>query len=157
MKTRKQYIEEIMRNMHAIRGKFVAKWRSKSNKQNMGFGFGAKITSSQWMALATVMRNENISMTGLAESLGISTSAATQLVDELVGNGYLLRVGKSDDRRALSLTLSATCKKKIGDMKTKHAKQFEHMFDALTDNELKQYAMLNKKIVESILKNKSKL
>ena len=150
MKTRKQYIEEIIRNLHAIRGKFAARWRSKSNKQNIGFG--AKITSSQWMALATVMRNENISMTGLAESLGISTSAATQLVDELVGKGYLVRTGKPDDRRALSLTLSAICKKKIGDMKTKHAKRFEHMFDALTDDELKQYATLNKKITESIFK-----
>ena len=104
------------------------------------------------MALAAVMRKENVSITELAETLGVTASATTQLVDELVIKGYLMREDKTGDRRTLSLSLSDKCKKKFGDMKTKHIDRFMRMFDALTDKELEQYAAFNKKIAESILK-----
>ena len=153
MRTRKQLIEEIMGNMHAIRRKFASQWLTKTAKPDHSAKDNkAHITSSQWMALAAVMRKENVSITELAETLGVTASAATQLVDELVTKGYLMREDKTGDRRSLSLSLSDKCKKKFSDMKTKHLDRFMCMFDALTNKELEQYAAFNKKIAESILK-----
>jgi MarR family transcriptional regulator, organic hydroperoxide resistance regulator len=153
MKTRKQFTEEIMGNMHSIGRKFALGWLDKSDKTiKSDRDEGAHITSSQWMALAIVMRKRNLNITELAETLGVTASAATQLVDELVTKGYLVREDKTGDRRMLLLSLSNKCKKKIGDMKARKMDRFAHIFDALTTKELEKYANLNKKIAESIFK-----
>lgn len=151
MKTRKQYIEGITEDMQIIRRKLVAQWSAKPYKLGDDKNLRIKITSSQWSALAIVMRHEKINITELAEMLGVTASAATQLVDQLVVKGYLVREDKVSDRRTLSLSLSNLCKKKISEMRAKHTDQFKYMFDVLSDKELEQYDSLNKKIIERIL------
>jgi len=142
---RKQYIEEIIGDIQVIRRKFAAQWPTKSHTQNI------TITASQWGALVIVMHHEKLNITELAEMLGVTASAATQLINQLVAKGYVVREGKVGDRRTLSLSPSDLCKKKIGEMKAKRMDQFKYMFDVLTDKELEQYAKLNKKIIGGIL------
>jgi DNA-binding MarR family transcriptional regulator len=145
-KSRKQHIEEIMEMMHSIRRTFVSQW-GKSQSAKMS----SQITPSQWIALTVVARKEQLSITELAETLGVSASAATQLVNELVIKGHLIREGKVSDRRTILLTLTESAKKKINELKSKQLDKFVHAFDGLTDKEIEQYAALNKKISEYIL------
>lgn len=145
MKSRKENVEEIMQSLHGIRRKFVAHKFVKNKK--------SPITSSQWMALGVVMRHEDLSITGLAEILHVTSSATTQLVDELVDKGYLVREDKTGDRRMLSLALSPMCRKKIGEIKKRNIKRFAGIFDALSDKELERFAFLSKKIGKNVLKN----
>lgn len=146
MGSRKQFIEEIMESMHAIKRKFA----SNNNKKDHA------VTASQWAVLSVVSKNKNLSLTQLAQMLGISSSAANQLVNELIAKGCLERKDTDHDRRSLQLAISASCKNKLSKIKSIRMDHFKHMFDALTDKELEQYAKLNKKIVEHVLNKTSK-
>lgn len=150
MGSRKQFIEEIMESMHAIKRKFASLWLSNNNKKDRA------VTASQWAVLSVVSKNKNLSLTKLAQMLGISSSAATQLVNELIAKGCLERKDTDHDRRSLQLAISASCKNKLSKIKSIRMDHFKHMFDALTDKELEQYAKLNKKIVEHVLNKTSK-
>lgn len=150
MKTRKQLIEEIISSMHAVRQQIFSLWLSSKTYNDKTAE--SHITSSQWMVLVTVMKNKDINITNLATSQGISTSAATQLVDQLVEKGYLLRAANSEDRRILSLSLTKKAEKNINEMRSKRAIIFKGIFDNLTDKELEQFASLNKKIADDLLK-----
>jgi DNA-binding MarR family transcriptional regulator len=142
---RKQHIESIVESMHAIKHKLIA-----CTKKSAASDTRPGITHSQWAVLAIVTKKENVGVKEIAQTLGITSSAATQLTDELVKNGYIIRKGNEQDRRALSLELSPLCKKHMQDMRTRRMEQFTEMFAHLSDTELAQYAKLNKKITDSI-------
>ena len=151
MSNRKQHIENIIRNMHAIRRKLMAIHGAKSPFMKFQ---KTPITLSQWPVLVTLMEKDRVGVKEIAESLGITSSASTQLVDGLVKNGYLVRESDANDRRALLLRLSDKHRRKMSEIRATAMKRFNHMFDALSDNELIQYAKLNKKITDNILKTK---
>lgn len=143
---RKQHIEQIVEGMHAIKRKLITCAGKSSASQDTPV-----ITHSQWAVLGVIARKEHVGIKDVAKTLSISSSAATQLVEELVKNGYVLRKGDEQDRRALLLTLSPTYKTHMRQMHKKRMAQFMDIFDILTDTELAQYAKLNKKISENIL------
>ncbi len=154
MKTRKQRIESIAEGMYAIRRKFMTQGLTGAKKSGK-FCHHAKgdkhhITPSQWAVLAIVTKKEDISIKELGKCLGITSSAATQLVDELVNKEYLVRENNTRDRRALSLRLSDQHKKRMADMKARNLQRFTAMFNVLTDKELAQYAALSKKITDGV-------
>jgi DNA-binding MarR family transcriptional regulator len=138
-KTRKLHIESIIGNIYAIRRKFSDSGAAKNGQHD--------ITSSQWAVLARVLKKENIGVKELGRELGITSSAITQLVDELVLKGYLVRQSSRSDRRALSLKLSDLRKKQIFAIKARTIRRLTSMFNALNDEELARYDILNKKIV----------
>ncbi len=140
---RKQYIESIVESMHAIKHKLVACTKKSAASDNK-----PGITHSQWAVLAIVTKKESVGVKEIAQTLGVTSSAATQLTDELVKNGYIIRKESEEDRRALFLELSPLCKKHMQDMRTRRMEQFTKMFAHLSDEELTQYATLNKKIAE---------
>jgi DNA-binding MarR family transcriptional regulator len=151
MSSRKQYIAAIMESMHAVRRALILRHASKFS---LGKHEKMSITPSQWAVLSIVMEKGTTGVKELARSLGITSSATTQLVDGLVARGYLVRKSNVHDRRALSLELSEKKKKEMGALKKHMMGHFAAMFEALDDKELAHYARLNKKIVEHILKKK---
>src|ERR1035437_1598596 len=88
----------------------------------------------------------------VALALGISSSAATQLVDGLVASGYVVRKTDVKDRRAVVLTLSKKTEAQVDKMRKQTLDKFYNFFKVLNDKELDQYILLNKKIVERFLK-----
>lgn len=147
-KLRTQYIEDIFEAMYTVRRYFASSWTKRDSAQ------ASKITPSQWMALVAVSRNENLSVKDLAADLGITSSAATQLVTELVNKGYLARKGSADDRRVLLLSLTSISQQKLENLRQKQIGKLARMFDGLTENELKLYSALNKKISEHLANHK---
>lgn len=145
MAKRKEQIEGIIEYMHAIK-------RKLASEGGYFTGAGTKhITPSQWFVLLMVERNKNIGVKEIAGLTGITSSAATQLINELVKKGYLVRKGKLEDRRALNIMLSGKSKKQIHFMKKQGLKKLIALFDILSDNELATYCELNKKIADKIL------
>lgn len=145
MENRKKQIEGVIECMHAIRRKIASEGGYFTDT-------GAKrITPSQWYVLLMVERNENIGVKEIAGLIGITSSAATQLINELVKKGYIIRKGKLEDRRALSIMLSDKSRKQIRSMKKQGFKKLIALFSILSDNELITYCELNKKIADKIL------
>ncbi len=146
MAHRKQLIEEISANFHAIRNTMQSKI--------MGPALRGGITHSQLFALMVIEQNHNIGIKEASRMLGISSSAATQLVDALVDEGYVTRRADTNDRRALHLTLSPKGSKHIAALKKAHAKLMTSVFGALTTSELQTFLTLHKKIVATVLAKK---
>ncbi len=145
MADRKKQIEDIIECMHSIKRKLASEGGYFTDVK------AKRITPSQWFVLLMVARNKNIGVKEIAGLIGITSSAVTQLISELVKKGYLLRKGKPADRRALSIVLSDKSKKQIHSMKKQGVEKLIAFFSVLSDNELTAYCELNKKIAGNIL------
>jgi DNA-binding MarR family transcriptional regulator len=138
MTNRKQKVKELMESFHAL-------------KRSMAFRHGGsanmpRITPSQWGALMFIGGGDESTVKDVAKALGITSSAATQLIDGLVASGYVARQEHTEDRRRVTLALSKKTKTQIEKMKEQSIKQFLKFFEALNDTEFDQYIALNKKI-----------
>lgn len=143
MSTRKQLIEGILHSFHAIRNQI------KARAVHLGRQNG--IAHSQWFVLKIIEHYKNRSIKDIAEMLGISSSAATQLVDGLVRRGYVVRQDDPKDRRSVRLELSPKGKKHVTATNEKRITEMAGLFDALTDSELEEYLRLQRKILSKFL------
>ncbi len=146
MVNRKKVIEGLLQSMHAMRHKLMVGYAAKKE---------TAITPSQGFVLRFVAEHRSSNVKAIAQTLHITSSAATQLVDGLVEKGYLVRKGDPDDRRVVSLLLSDKAKKLFKEFREHGLKKMTLLFNALSDEELAQYAALNKKIVDSIINKKN--
>lgn len=109
------------------------------------------IAHSQWFVLKIIEHYKNRSIKDIAETLGISSSAATQLVDGLVRRGYVTRQDDPKDRRSVRLELSPKGKKNVTATNEKRINEMAGLFDALTDSELEECLRLQRKILSKFL------
>jgi len=143
MTNRKKIFEDLLQNMHAMRHKLMVGYTAKKE---------VVITPSQGFVLRFVAKNNSANIKAITQALNITSSAATQLVDGLVDKGYLVRKNNPDDRRVIILLLSLKAKKFFKECKEQGLQKMMEIFDILTDEELTQYAALNKKLVDFISK-----
>lgn len=142
MNTRKQKIEELMESFQALR-RSMAFHPVQSGKL-------PRITPSQWGVLMLIGHRGKSTVKEVADSLGVTSSATTQLIDGLVASGYVVREESAEDRRSVSLTLSSKTKKHIKQIKGQVLQKFIAMFEVLNDREFDQYIELNKKILNNV-------
>lgn len=141
MVNRKKVMEELLHNMHAMRHKLVVGYTGKKD---------IVITPSQGFVLRFIAEHNNTNVKAIAQSLHITSSAATQLVDGLADNGYLVRTDNPQDRRVITLSLSTKAKKLFKEFEEQSMEKMKKLFSILTDTELVQYAAINKKITDNI-------
>jgi DNA-binding MarR family transcriptional regulator len=144
MLDRRSQIEGILQNFHAIRHRLLI-------TGTYILSAGNQIPNSQWMALRIVYQNDGIGVKELSLMLGISSSAATQLVDSLVKKGYLVREESLEDRRALKIRLSGKTKELIDIAEPQALRKVYSLFDVLSDEELQKYSDLSKKVADKAL------
>ncbi|RWZ82043.1 MAG: MarR family transcriptional regulator [Candidatus Chaera renei] len=144
-KDRDFYIEQIIESVHAIKRELSA-WHTGGGAAACGGRDRPAITAAQWGALAAVSKSGRMNIGELAKALGVSHSAATQLSDELVQKGYLVRLESAADRRVQTLELTDRTKRHIGRMRAGIASYFAQVFAVLSDDELASFAALSKKI-----------
>ncbi len=135
---RKKIIENIIEKIYSLRHKIMSELHAMFKE--MG------ITHTQMMVLRIIKNNENMHLKEIAAILGISSSAATQIVNGLVKKGYLMRKRNQLDRRILKLTFTDKALAQIASIKSKSFSDLYALFDALSDTELIQYWELNAKI-----------
>lgn len=143
MLNRSKVIEGLIQDMHAMRHKLMVGYTAKKHMV---------ITPSQGFVLRFVAKNDSANVKAVTQALNISSSAATQLVEGLVEKGYLVRHDNPNDRRISNLSLSEKAKKLFKEFKEQGLQKMTEVFDALTDEELSQYAALNRKIADFVSK-----
>jgi DNA-binding MarR family transcriptional regulator len=147
MTSREKLIEELLHSFHAIRNITKAK--------ALDLGHHHHITHSQWFVLTLIKQFKRRSIKDIAESLEMSSSAATQLVDPLVQNGLVIRQEDPEDRRQVQLELSTEGKEHIEATKQKRIDEMGGIFDSLNDDELADFVRLHKKITHGFSGRKS--
>ncbi|MDE2173543.1 MAG: MarR family transcriptional regulator [Patescibacteria group bacterium] len=143
MISRKQKIEELLTDFHSIR-------RSIAFHKG-GARHTPRITPAQWALLMCIEERKESTVKDAAKSLGITSSATTQLADGLVAGGYLTRKVATKDRRTVTLALSEKNRKQLKQLKKRALERFFEIFKSLTDAELNQYLTLNRKIARGFL------
>lgn len=114
-----------------------------------------QLTPSQLSTLMLIRTRDGIGIKDIARTYGITSSAATQMVDTLVVEGYVMRVENTKDRRMASLSLSKEIEKHLKRIEARHNKHISEFLGVLTKDELKQYISITKKIVERFNHNKN--
>lgn len=137
---RKQLIDEILNGLQTFRRKIAT--------ESQHFSKGS-ITPAQATVLFSVKHQDNITIRGLATKLGISKSAVTKLVDELVSKQILSRAVDQTDRRSVCITLSAEGKKHIRKMKSDMEARFVHFFERLDTADLNNLKTIFNKMTQS--------
>lgn len=145
MASRSQKIEELIEGFHRVRHRIM--------QEGCFSGEAGRITASQWRVLMLVGERESLSLKEIAITLGITSSAATQLIDGLVKSGYAVRKTDEADRRISRIVLSPKTETLFKDLKKKHRAHITSFFDVLGDEELDQFAALYKKMVASLKNN----
>jgi DNA-binding MarR family transcriptional regulator len=143
MPDRKEQIANLVDNFRTINKGMVKFGPSFLNELD--------VTYSQMIILGLVKENEGISLKGLAATLGISSSAATQQVNTLVKRGYLVRQESDADRRLVKIRLSGEMDKRVENIKARFLEQISAFFDRMSDEELAQYSALTAKIASQVL------
>ena len=138
---RDQIISEIMASINAMKNKLHAR--------TMSLGHTKGIPHSQWFVLCLIERCPDMGIKEISGMLGITSSATTQLVDELVKNGYVTRKTNSNDKRSLCICLSKKGQKNMAVMKKKYMDVMKRIFSSLSDKELETYNNLHKKILSN--------
>ncbi len=142
-KNRRQKVQELLADFQSLR-------RGMTFRMS-GSAALPRVTPSQWGVLMLIEQNGWSTVKDVAKTLGITSSAATQLVEGLAKSGYLMRETSKEDRRIVTLTLSKKSKKQIIAMKKHVLERFLKIFKALNDREFEQYLALNKKIVRGFV------
>lgn len=138
-------MEELLENIHVMKHDLMIAYTSKTE---------TPITLSQGFVLRFVCKNNSTNAKKIADSLNITSSAATQLVNGLVENGYLIRKENSSDRRISHLSLSKKALNLFKEFNNQSIKKMIEVFSILTDEELIQYTNITKKIIKSIINKK---
>lgn len=142
MQHRKKLIEDILSNFQTLGYRFKTKPEISGNKP--------QITHSQWYVLCIIEHSKSTSVKDIAQVLGISPSAITQLVDGLVGSGVVTRTEDPNDRRTTQLTISPKGIKQIQAIKKEKMESFATLFESLSDSELTTYHRLQQKLLKPI-------
>ena len=139
---RQQLIQDLLQNMEVM-GK--AMFSHKAEPQQPGMP-----TRAQIKILLTVMYHGSQSIKSLSDTFYMTPSAATQLVNGLVREGHLKRIEDKTDKRKFQLELTAKGKDLIAVAKKHRAKKMTEILEPLTDTELKQLEIIQKKITERL-------
>lgn len=142
MQQRKKLIEDILSSIHAFGQRCKTKPELSGQKP--------QITHSQWYVLSIIEHSKSVSVKEIAQILGISPSAITQLVDGLVDSEIVTRSENPTDRRTTQLSLSTKGLKQIQTIKKEKMEVFATLFEALSDSELTTYHRLQQKLLKQI-------
>ncbi|MES2437383.1 MAG: MarR family transcriptional regulator [Patescibacteria group bacterium] len=135
-----------MEGFHLMQQKMLAKHKPMASID--------QVTFSQWRVLDVIDEHDYVTIKDIHTALNITSSAATQLVNELEKKKHVAREAHPDDKRATAITLTRNTKKFIQKFKDQHVQGFRKLFEALDDTEFEQYIHLHKKIIKNIINKK---
>lgn len=113
-----------------------------------------RITNSQWLVLDIIRREGGASIKAISSELDISSSAATQMVNELVKSGYAQKQSLKEDGRVTVVVLSPKTEQALKKLHTRVLRNMTKVFSVLTDQEFATFHKLHIKLVSAFIKNK---
>jgi len=136
---RDRAVQEIVESM-------VLMWRDMAGRRKSPPG-EAGISRVQGIVLAIAGNHEGISIKGVAERMGISGSAATQLVDSSVREGLLSREVDANDRRIMRISLTPEGRSRLERFRKAQGEAMSDLLGALGEEEIETFRKLLRKIV----------
>ncbi|MCH1625272.1 MarR family winged helix-turn-helix transcriptional regulator [Fredinandcohnia quinoae] len=91
----------------------------------------------------------------LAEMIGYTKGAMTNIATKLVNLGLAERLYDENDRRTIRLKITSAGEKALKDAHEIGKEMFMEHFEVLSDEELKQYLMIQEKLVRGIQDRKN--
>ncbi|HUX80946.1 MAG TPA: MarR family transcriptional regulator [Candidatus Paceibacterota bacterium] len=139
MVDRSKQLQEIIEGFH--------KMKRFTDIKGCGTLGGRTITNSQWMTLRLISRAEAVSIKDIRLAFAISSSAATQLVGELIKKQYAVKEVAEKDKRTAVIRLTPKTKQAMLRMQETIQEHIIRLFSVLTDKEFSEYVRLNQKII----------
>ena len=127
-----------------------------------GLGNGMKpecdpqLPQAQTEALFVIDHAGEITLGALAANLCISPSAATQLVEQLVQQQYVVREHDAVDRRTLQVSLTLSGQTYMQSYRDKKLEHLSKVLTPLSDAELEQLVALHEKVSSNTNHNQPK-
>lgn len=140
MKTRSEYIEAILQNAQAIKRAYAHGNRFSHRR------FGMTMTQASVVML--LLHEGRKTMSEVADALGVSKGAATQLLDGLIERGIVERTQDETDKRVAYVSVSRKGLQHFRRMRRGGARHLTELFDLLDDTELEQIEAITKKLAE---------
>ena len=116
------------------------------------------LTRPQTNILYALSHGNKLMVKDVARQMGITSGAATQIIEGLVKAGYVERRHNQKDRRKVQILFCEEGKKQFEKFKIKHMERIGQVFEALDDQEIDLLIKLAQKISGRVQKlDKSKL
>jgi len=146
MSQKSQKIEEVIGNLQRLRRGFPRRATAEDRPV---------VTFPQMSVLFLLKESGRLRNAELAQQLGISPSAATQLVQGLKTSGFVTRQTDDDDRRVTYVDVSAKGKDYLDYLRNKRTEHMYRVFDKLNVTELTQLAAITAKLAETLQEEQS--
>ena len=133
-------------------GSHIGFWlRFVSNHVSHAFGrtlMESGVTVAEWVILRQMYDQEEISPSVLAERTGLTRGAVSRLIDRLLAKKLVTRLGRNDDRRFQSVSLSLAGRRLVPALATIADKNDAAFFAILSSSEREALLKVLKKLVE---------
>ncbi len=117
-------------------------------QRKMQKGSRALPPRAQLQVLFLINQGDAQTVKDIAQQFGMTSSAATQLVNGLVKSNLLQRKEDEDDRRKICLQLTAEGKKMLLQAKQHRLQKMKILLDPLSDREVVHILRLQEKIID---------
>lgn len=143
----RKFIDELTTFMPKMMREFA---KRRSNALTKG-----TITVPQMLLLEIVFGKNMCTMSDLAKSTGVTTSAVTGLTDRLIRAKLITRTRGVKDRRIVIISLSEKGKNLIRKILNERQQMIKKAFGNLTHKEQETYLNLIKKVYGGLIKNEA--
>ncbi len=104
------------------------------------------LTVPQFLALDVVVRRGSLKMSEIAKELGVSTPAATGIVERMHELRMVTRRSDPRDRRVIRIAATAKGRKIVRTLLAERGRMFSRLFGRLTASERAAYLKIIKKV-----------
>lgn len=137
-----EFVNELNKIMPEIMRGFMRKQENELLK--------GKITLPQFLILDFLNKKVEVKMTDIAHFLEVSTPCATNMVDRLVKQGYLLRIYDLKDRRIIRIRLTSKGASLVEKINAQRNQRTTEIFSKLSSYERSTYLKILKRIRDII-------
>lgn len=116
------------------------------NKKSRYYGTDTPLFNAEIHMLTIIKENKGIHVTGIADKLGVTKGAVSQIVNKLYKKGLIKK--ETDLHNQSKLTLSLTPKGEIAQL---NHEEFHNKFDLMVENILKNTSKENVEFLKNFL------
>ncbi len=106
------------------------------------------ISVAQWVVLRTLYDSQHITLNDAAALIGVDKSSLSRMVQRLVERELVIR-SEGNDRRSLSLSLTATSKELVPKLAALADKNDDAFFHSLSEKERVQFLGMIKQLLKA--------
>lgn len=129
-----------------------AEYINNSNIYHFTKRFPHKVGVSPILVLLELKKNGPLKQTVLADKLGCTPGAMTNIANKLVKLGYAKRLYNEGDRRHVLMSILPEGEMVLKDAKVYGREVQQEIFEALSEEELAQYLAITEKLLDAAVK-----